>query len=82
VLFCLQNEKTRTALAEAGSLALAEFIKRPQAETQIGATEQLYAMIRGMSKDSSRSFQGNPHDLTDFASSGRGHEFPGFPRRP
>lgn len=30
--FGLQNEKTRTALAEAGSLALAEFITRPQAE--------------------------------------------------
>jgi len=28
----LQNEKTRSALAKAGSLALAAFIKRPQAE--------------------------------------------------
>jgi hypothetical protein len=37
--FGLQNEKTRSALAKAGSLALAEFIKRPQAETQIGAIE-------------------------------------------
>lgn len=35
--FGLQNEKTRTALAEAGSLALAEFITRPQAVFQIGA---------------------------------------------
>jgi hypothetical protein len=41
--FGLQNEKTRTALAEAGSLALAEFIKRPQAETQIGAMEAIYS---------------------------------------
>jgi hypothetical protein len=39
MIFGLQNEKTRSALAKAGSLALAEFIKRPQAESQIGATK-------------------------------------------
>lgn len=39
MLFFLQNDKTRSAWAKAGSLALAAFIKRPQAELQIGAWE-------------------------------------------